>query len=130
MEHRMSKNSDYQLEQPIFEHDLDSTPLTNEYVKQKRDELVESTQSRLEVLDHEMARLDQQARESSDEVRANWVLTRANLTRHRRLAWEQLESLRSQETEPWSQDTYVLDDARQNFSAAIGEARKQLRRTH
>jgi hypothetical protein len=57
MEQRMSKNSDYQLEQPIFHDDLDSASLTNEYIKQKRDELVESTQSRLEVLDHEMARL-------------------------------------------------------------------------
>lgn len=126
----MSKNSDYQLEQPIFHDDVDSAPLTNEYIKQKRDELVESTQSRLEVLDHEMARLDQQARESTDEVRANWVVTRANLSRVRRLAWEQLESLRSHDAEPWSQETYVLDHARQNFSAAIAEARKQLRRTH
>jgi hypothetical protein len=128
MEQRMSKNSDYQLEQPIFHDDLDSASLTNEYIKQKRDELVESTQSRLEVLDHEMARLDQQARESSDEIRANWLVTRTDLARHRRLAWEQLERLRSHDAEPWSQETYVLDDARQNFSAAISEARKQLRR--
>ena len=124
----MSKNSDYQL-QPISRDGLDSAPLTNEYIKQKRDELVESTQSRLEVLNHEMARLDQQARESSDEVRANWLVTRVSLARHRRLAWDQLESLRSHSAEAWSRETYVLDDVRQDFSAAISEARKQLRRT-
>jgi hypothetical protein len=122
----MSKSGEYQVQQDIFQNSR-YLPAVAADAKQRRDEFVESTQSRLEVLDHELGRLDQQSREAADDVRARWLITRTDLGRRRQAVWQRLDRFRSREANVWLHETRKLDDARQDLSAAIAEARKQLR---
>lgn len=93
--------------------------------RQRRDAFVELTTSRLEVLDHELSRLDEVARELDDGDKLQWLHKRDELNRRRRLAWQKLQHVRSDLTAAWSNVAQEIDTARQDLSAAISDLRRR-----
>lgn len=132
----MSKNRDYGLDRSSASiacpgllpgssvHGLDDPDVA----RQQRDAFVESTQSRLEVLDHELSRLDEQARELDDIEKLQWLRKRGELNEQRRRAWQKLQHVRSDSTTAWLHVAQEIDSARQDLSASISELRcRQMR---
>lgn len=103
--------------------------LADEFIRQLRHEFMEVTQTRLETLDHELARLDEQAREAGDEVFDRWRLARADMNVRRRQVWDQLQRLPAQGWEDWYTIAHGIDDIRQDLSAAIAQARGEFKLT-
>jgi hypothetical protein len=103
-----------------------SCQASDAYLRQKRDEFVEATEARLEVLNHELGRLDQRAREADGKIRDKWMMTRAELTRRRHLVCEYLQILKSLPISHWAKAARGIDDARQDLSAAIAHSREEL----
>lgn len=101
----------------------------DEFIRQLRHEFMEVTQTRLETLDHELARLDEQAREAGDEVFDRWRTLRADMNLRRRRVWDQLQQLSGRDTEDWYRVAHGIDDIRQDLSAAIAQARGEFRLT-
>lgn len=96
--------------------------------RRQRDAFVESTQSRLEVLDHELSRLDEQARELDDFEKLQWLQKRNELSEQRRCAWQKLQHVRSDSTTAWLHLVNEIDSARQDLSASISELRRRQMR--
>lgn len=103
--------------------------LADEFIRQLRHEFMEVTQTRLEALDHELARLDEQAREAGDEVFDRWRVVRAAMNMRRRRVWDQLQQLPAQGSEDWYSIAHGIDDIRQDLSAAIAQARGEFKLT-
>ena len=102
----------------------DGPPIDAAALKDKRDQFVELTQSRLQVLDHELQRLDQRAQDLNVDARLQWLQARANLGHHRRIVWDRLKDL--QAASSWSDTVIELDNARQDLSAEIAHARRKF----
>lgn len=103
--------------------------LADEFIRQLRHEFMEVTQTRLETLDHELARLDEQAREAGNEVFDRWQVARADMNTRRRRIWDQLQQLPGQGSEDWYTIAHGIDDIRQDLSAAIAQARGEFKLT-
>lgn len=102
---------------------------TDAYLRQKRDEFVEATEARLEVLNHEISRLHQRARDADGTIRDKWMMTRTELIRRGHLVSEYLQILKSLPACHWAETEREIDDARQDLSAAIAHSRVELRLT-
>lgn len=116
-----SSNVDQQYEKAV--------ELADEFIRQLRHEFMEVTQTRLETLDHELARLDEQAREAGNEVFDRWQVARADMNTRRRRIWDQLQQLPAQGSEDWYAIAHGIDDFRQDLSAAIAQARGDFKLT-
>lgn len=103
--------------------------MADEFIRQLRHEFMEVTQTRLETLDHELARLDEQAREAGDEVFDRWRDLRAAMNLSRRRVWDQLQRLPTQGAEDWYSIAHGIDDIRQDLAAAIAQARGEFKLT-
>lgn len=102
----------------------DGPPIDTAALRDKRDQFVEATQTRLQVLDHELQRLDQRAQDLNADARLQWLTARAALGQHRRDVWDRLKDLKA--TSSWSDAVIELDNARQDLSAEIAHARRKF----
>lgn len=102
----------------------DGPPVDTAALKFKRDQFVELTQTRLQVLDHELQRLDQRAQDLNVDAKLQWLQARANLGQQRRIVWDRLQDLKA--TSSWSDSVIELDNARQDLSAEIAHARQKF----
>lgn len=98
-----------------------------EYLRQQRDEFVETTQARLETLDHELGRLNQQARDTENETRIRWDETWQDLKDRRRAAHQCLQDILNQPAPTWHRLVPRVDSVRQDLAVAIARARDDFR---
>lgn len=113
--------------QKVIDHGEHDYEAATEYLRQKRDEFVEVTEARLETLDHELARLNQQASDAEVDVHRHWHDTWGRLTRQRRAAQRRLHDVSVHSTEAWHDLAQGVDKARQDLAAAIAHARDEFK---
>lgn len=113
----------------VSQQNSNAMELADDFIRQLRSEFMEVTQTRLETLDHELARLDEQARDAGDEVFDRWRVVRADMNLRRRRVWDQLQQLPAQDSEDWYSIAHGIDDIRQDLSAAIAQARGEFKLT-
>lgn len=92
-----------------------------------RDAFIEATQSRLEMLDHEYARLNESARESSPAAYEVWRALGRTFHRQRQQAWDHLRQLYAGAPDDWPAVAAAVDQRRQDFAASLAQARTRLR---
>jgi hypothetical protein len=102
------------------------TDAIEEYLTYKKASFVEVTRGRLESLDHELARLQQQARELNDARCTRWNRVQGELIHRRRHAWQAFQRLTVHTEHSWNNLAARMDDLRQDLAASLSRVRREL----
>jgi len=118
------------LESPFPSDDvlstMEMTDAIADYLTHKKASFVEVTRGRLESLDHDLARLQQQARELNDARCPRWNRVQGELIHRRRHAWQTFQRLTVHTEHSWNNLAARMDDLRQDLAAALSRARREL----
>jgi len=98
----------------------------SEDLRHWRDAFLELTRSRLESLEHEFARLNQQARETESSIQTEWGEIHCIACHWRRRIRLLQDELLSSPPVRWPQTVDDLDQQRQDLAMLLAHARSRL----